>query len=254
MMHKLTARSQPSYARIRDTIREEIVSSGETAVFRLPTERQLQERFGVSRQTVRRALQDLVHQGLIRRGSGSGTYSTGMHLNARYVRAFGSVDDLKGLAEDTSFEIMQPLRLVYSPEAGEKLLLASLQVGFLQGRRVRENVPVGLWSIYLPPDISTALQNSAADFAASNDTVIARLERDLGYRILKAEQTISAGLANHQVAEILGVRIGEPLLHIERVYFDRSLRPIEYAISEYPAGSYAYRIDLYRTDNDPSYH
>ena len=76
-------------AALRDAIRNGEYADGQ----QLPTEEQLAARHAVSRQTVRRAMQDLVSEGIIFRVAGRGTYPVAEA--DRYLRHFGSVEDLR---------------------------------------------------------------------------------------------------------------------------------------------------------------
>ena len=75
---------------------------------RLPTESELVAQHGLSRQTVRRAFQDLVAEGAVYRVPGRGTYAhDGSH---RYLRQLGSIEDLMSLSDDTTMEVISGLR------------------------------------------------------------------------------------------------------------------------------------------------
>ena len=89
-------------ATLRDAIRGGEYADGQ----QLPTEEQLSARHSVSRQTVRRAMQDLVSEGIIYRVAGRGTYPVAEA--DRYLRHFGSVEDLMALSLDTECEVDRP--------------------------------------------------------------------------------------------------------------------------------------------------
>ena len=97
-----------AYRNLADRIRTAI-RDGEYADGRqLPTEEQLAASFSVSRQTVRRAMQDLVSEGIIYRVAGRGTYPVAER--DRYVNHFGSVEELMALSLDTECEVVSPLQ------------------------------------------------------------------------------------------------------------------------------------------------
>ena len=89
---------------IRDAIRNGEYADGR----QLPTEEQLAATYSVSRQTVRRAMQDLVSEGIIYRVAGRGTYPVAEQ--DRYVNHFGSVEELMALSLDTECEVVSPLQ------------------------------------------------------------------------------------------------------------------------------------------------
>ncbi len=74
----------PKYQYIADRLRARLTDDGASRMTKLPTEKELCERYHVSRQTVRQALQVLENEGLITRRQGSGAYATGLHPEAAF--------------------------------------------------------------------------------------------------------------------------------------------------------------------------
>ena len=104
-----------AYRTLAASLREAIRSGEYADGQQLPTEEQLAVRHSVSRQTVRRAMQDLVSEGIIYRVAGRGTYPVAEA--DRYLRHFGSVEDLMALSLDTDCKIITPLRHAVDVEA-----------------------------------------------------------------------------------------------------------------------------------------
>ncbi|MCL4439374.1 MAG: UTRA domain-containing protein, partial [Firmicutes bacterium] len=65
----------------------------------------------------------------------------------------------------------------------------------------------------------------------------------------RAEQTIAAGIAHKKEAQLLAVRVGFPVLIMERLAYAGE-RPIELSINAYRADRYKYRVFLYPTNNN----
>ena len=74
----------PKYQHIADRLRAGLTDDGPARITKLPTEKELCQRYQVSRQTVRQALHLLETEGLIIRRQGSGAYATGLHPEAAY--------------------------------------------------------------------------------------------------------------------------------------------------------------------------
>ena len=74
----------PKYQRIADRLRAQLTGENHIRTMKLPTEKELCARYGVSRQTVRQALAVLEAEGLIERRQGSGAYATGLHPDASH--------------------------------------------------------------------------------------------------------------------------------------------------------------------------
>ena len=92
----------PRYIQIADVIRRELKGGGE----RIPSEHELCARFGVSRPTIRQALDVLVQEGRLYRHAGRGTFSTPSPGGDRRLRVIGSVDDMIALGEETWFKLV----------------------------------------------------------------------------------------------------------------------------------------------------
>ena len=235
-------------AQIRTAIRNGDYAGGR----QLPTEEQLAASYSVSRQTVRRAMQDLVSEGIIYRVAGRGTYPVAEQ--DRYVNHFGSVEELMALSLDTECEVVSPLRRRVDVETASRLRLGSDEVFTVTLVRRHADVPFCYTSVYLPPRIGPLLAGAAELSAAgrrSRVTVIGLIdalliETGLSGAVAAAEQSVSAAGAPAFAARHLGCDAGEPLLRIDRLYFDAEDTPVELAISYFDPGHYSYRVKLRR--------
>ena len=122
----MVATRSPTYGVLATSLREAILRGEFARGVRLPTEAELAAAHAVSRQTVRRAMQDLVAEGLVFRVPGRGTYA--VEESDRYLRHFGSVEDLMSLSVDTECEIVLPLATRRDRVAAARLELAGTEV------------------------------------------------------------------------------------------------------------------------------
>jgi len=230
-------------AQLREAIR-----GGEYADGRqLPTEEQLSARYAVSRQTVRRAMQDLVAEGMIYRVAGRGTYPVAEE--DRYVNHFGSVEELMSLSLDTECQVISPLQRKVDVAAASRLRLSSDEVFTVAFARLHAETPFCYTTVYLPPRIGQLLADAdelASAGRRSRVTVIGLIDARLGGCITAAEQSISAAGAPVFAARHLSRQADEPLLRIDRVYFDREDDPVELAVSYFDPEHYSYRVKLRR--------
>jgi DNA-binding GntR family transcriptional regulator len=230
-------------AQIRDAIRNGEYSDGR----QLPTEEQLSASYSVSRQTVRRAMQDLVSEGIIYRVAGRGTYPVAEE--DRYVNHFGSVEELMALSLDTECEIVSPLQSKVDVEAAGRLRLPSDEIFAVTFVRLHADVPFCYTSVYLPPRIGKLMTDAGELSSAgkrSRVTVIGLIDSRMNGSITAAEQSISAAGAPSFAAKHLGLGAGEPLLRIDRLYSDDEDDPVELAISYFDPEHYSYRVKLRR--------
>src|SRR5437763_15275824 len=120
-----------------------------------PTEEQLAASFSVSRQTVRRAMQDLVSEGIIYRVAGRGTYPVAEQ--DRYVNHFGSVEELMALSLDTECEVVSPLQRKVDVATASRLRLPSDEICHVTLVRRHAGIPFCYTSVFLPPRIGELL-------------------------------------------------------------------------------------------------
>ena len=230
-------------AQIRDAIRNGEYADGR----QLPTEEQLSASFAVSRQTVRRAMQDLVSEGIIYRIAGRGTYPVAEE--DRYVNHFGSVEELMALSLDTECQVVSPLQRKVDVETASRLRLRSDEIFTVAPVRLHADIPFGYTSVYLPPRIGqllTSVGELSSPGLRSRVTVIGLIDARRGGSITAAEQSISAAGAPAFAARHLGREVGEPLLRIDRLYFDEEDDPVELAVSYFDPEHYSYRVKLRR--------
>ena len=216
---------------------------------RLPTEAELTVSHGVSRQTVRRAMQDLVSEGLIYRVPGRGTFPSPQ--DSRYLRSFGSVDDLMSLSIDTEMEIIAPLARRVDLAAAGRLRLDNDVVSSVVFRRLHDGLPLCFSRVSLPPDVGRLLDDVPELHEVgvrSGFTVLGLLDQRLDPPVLDGEQSISLGTARGETVEALGVADGAAVLQIDRVYSDAAGRTVELAVNWFHPDRYSYRVRLRRSE------
>lgn len=240
-------RRESTYTVVAREVRNRILHGDYADGRRLPTEAELAERHGVSRQTVRRAFQDLVAEGMVYRVPGRGTFVT--RRDGAYLRQFGSIDDLMGLSVDTRMEVTVPLRRQVDVAAASRLRLPDDVVHSVTFRRSHDGTPFCLTTVSVPPPVGAVLASVpelAAAGASSEVTIIALLDARLPAPIAEADQSITVAPADPVTAAQLGCAAGDPLLRIDRLYSDTAGRPVELAISHFLPELYSYRTRLRR--------
>ncbi|WP_084622953.1 GntR family transcriptional regulator [Nocardioides sp. CF8] len=230
--------------RVLTQILRESIYSGEFEDQPLPTEVSLAEKYGLSRQTVRRAFQELVGEGLVYRVRGRGTFVR--PRTTRYNRPFGSVDELLLLQIDTQFELTDPLSRIYNTEIASRLQQEFPDVWTLSFRRIHQGKTFCRTTVYLPMRIGSALADAPelTDPDCNTQTTVISLIQTHGVDIAEADQLITAMAANEALGATLGCPLGAPLLHIERTYFDLRGGAVELAISDFLPAYYQHRTRL----------
>jgi len=238
---------ESSYRLLTQSLREQIYRDEFSEGRALPTELALAREHGLSRQTVRRAFQDLVAEGMVYRIRGRGTFVT--PHERRYRRLFGSVDDLMKLQLDTDFELVEPLAATIDTEAAQRLHLSDPQVHSLTFLRVHHGEAFCRTRVHLPPGIGKALAGvrELTDPGEHTQVTIIGLIESHGHDIADAEQLITATAADEDLGVHLKCAPGIPILHIERIYLNRQGEPVEYAVSDFLPEHYSYHSRLGRS-------
>ncbi|MEO0981058.1 MAG: GntR family transcriptional regulator [Pseudomonadota bacterium] len=237
------AADAPLYQQIYALLRDRIVSGEITANQRLPAEQELIQMLGVSRITVKRALNELATSGLVRRQRGRGTVVT---FDAAAPMVKGSfenlIDGLTRMDVDTQVQLLDCSITRPSEEVADTLELAKGQkVQRVVRLRRLEGEPFSYLVTYIPEDVAAGYDD--ADLAT--ESLIALLER-AGHAPRSADQTITAGAAEPAVAAMLNVAPGSPLLRIHRIMRDAGGRPVQDITAHYRSDRFQYQMSLSR--------
>ena len=247
----MTARNgenRAAYLVLADQLRGSILGGEYAGGRQLPTETSLAAEHRLSRQTVRRAYLELVSEGLVDRIPGRGTFVA--EHDPRYLRQFGSVEDLMSLAIDTTIEIVRPLSRSVSIEAAARLALDSDVVHSLSYVRSHQGTPFGWTTVSLPPVVATLLTDAPEVMtpgASHQLTIIGLLESRLSDPISEAQQTITAVSADARIVDVLHCAAGTPILRIDRLFIHTHGEPIELSVGYFLPDQYTYRTQLRRS-------
>ena len=215
---------------------EQLIESGELPMgTRLENEIDLADQLGLSRQTMRRAIEYLVGRGLLLRKRGIGTQVVQAKVT-REVELTSLYDDLAKTGRDPSTTVVsfstEPAPDALAAELG---LAAGTPVYVFERLRFAGAEPLALMRNHVPEHL---MRLSAADLEAQG---LYNLFRTNGISMRIARQSIGARAATAAEARGLGERKGAPLLTMERSAYDEQGRAVEH-------GRHVYRASRYRFD------
>jgi DNA-binding GntR family transcriptional regulator len=238
-------RRKPSYHQLAELLRRDIEAGVYTEGRRMPTEAELQAEHGVSRHTVREALQQLLVDGLIYRVQGSGTYVSGRQENRdRYQRSIGSLDELI-VWPQTDMEVLEPFQVQVEPSVAARLELGYIEVSRAIVRRHYQGRPFVLTRHYVDPELGATLREHGIP-SRGEGTVIGAAEQFLPRKVAGARQNITAMNAPEEEAALIGCEAGDAILLIERLYYDTAGRFVEFTASHFNPRRYSYQMELRR--------
>lgn len=220
----------PKYLEVARRLREAIDQGRYTEA--LPPERALAEAFGVSRDSLRKALDLLEEEGLVVRKQGSGTFVAKRATFRTHLLGFSEEMRALGLLPET--RLLQAEKGPPTPEEAMALALSPGE-GVLRLLRLR-----------LADGEPMALERAALPLWALAEVPAGSLYQALeakGLRPVRALQRLRA-VAAREEARPLEVEPGSPLLHLERVSYLEDGKPIEFVKSWYRADRYELLVEL----------
>ncbi len=234
----------PLYYQLRNAILEQIESGILAPGDTLPTERELIDRYRVSRITVRQALSSLMADGLLYRQRGLGTF-------VRKSRIEQELSTLTGFSEEMIARGLVPGTRLISAEwveadgavAAKMRVEPGARIFRLVRLRLANGEPMAFDVNYLPTKIGEELQKENLEEA------LYTLFPKLGIELDWADQAIQAAAADELVAQHLSIKKGTPVLLMERVVSATDGRVVEYSRTSYRSDRYIYRVRLKRVNN-----
>lgn len=235
---------QPLYDQMVEMLRNKIYNELQTGDA-LPSERELTQRYGVSRTTVRLALNELERMGLIVRRHGKGTF---------VAENKNEITDLSGTYSFT--EQMKelgrvPLTTILEFEVVEatKNIAAHLGLrigdGAISMKRLRsaDGVPMMVEYTWVPSSAMPGLTRADLE----RKSLYGLMEEDYQIKIHVANEEFCASVADRADAELLGIKEGAPVLSLERTtYMDRNVI-VEYTLSIARADQFRYKVSHVRS-------
>jgi len=218
---------QPLYLQVKDLVEKSLAAGEWGPGAAIPSEALLAQRFGVSQGTVRKAIDAIAAENLVVRRQGKGTFVATHTEEKSSLFRFLRIRRNDGRVEYPASRILDVRRGKASVEAARHLDLDPGDPVILL-RRVLEfsAEPAVLDDITLPGALFKGLTKARAD--AYRGSMYGLFEAQFGVRMLKAKERLRAVAADAASARILKVRIGDPLLWVDRVTLTYADRPVEW--------------------------
>jgi GntR family transcriptional regulator len=230
--------------RIYLLLRERILNGALEPGSRLPGELSIAAEYGVSRVTVRRALDTLAIDGLIDRRPGSGTFVQENNSVQPIVADLSNV--LSHLVEMGRRTSVRLLSFAYVNPSESVAAALGLGPGERAQRSIRVRLIDGAPFSYLVTHVPERIGVTYSEADLASMPLLGLLERS-GIVVEEASQSIGATLAGPDVAEALALEIGSPLLSLTRVVWDPSGQGVEHLHALYRPDRYSFHMDLVRT-------
>ncbi len=243
MSYALSVAPEPLYLQVADVLRSRIAEHGIEPGTAIEPESVLVKELGVSRVTLRRAIDILVDEQLLVRRQGSGTFVASRRITYPLVGLHSTRDLARAHGIELKVKIDE--RRVVRASAAERRQLrlgtGERVIRFVR-RDVRGREMICVAECSLPARFADCLSTEALRAASSYELI----ERAHGIRVTTARQVMRAEPASGRVARLLGVRAGGPVFVLERVTFERGGMPVEWAMLSYRHDRAEYAVELAR--------
>jgi GntR family transcriptional regulator len=236
----------PLYHQVEINLRHRIKSSEFKVGDIIPSEEALGKEYNVSRITVRQAMAKLEEDGLIKRQRGKGTFVVKKDTDITLNKSIGPIEYaiFKGLGPKYEIRLLksEPISVPESAAAALEIEENEQVWGIVRVRLV-DGKPMGFITNYLPMDIGSRLNPEDIE----KRPILNSMETRLGITLVEAEQLIDATIADAHLAELLEIRVGDPLLRLVRNTYDSTGRPVNHALMLIRADRYSFRVKLRKT-------
>jgi GntR family transcriptional regulator len=216
------ADARPLHVQISDILRQQIQGRVLLPGDALPTEDELQRRFGVSRSVVRQALAGLADLGLIHRQRGRGSVVASSPVLRRHLQRAGGLDEQTAARGQRLRTHVLGLEGADPPPAA-RAALATDRTWRIERIRYLDRVPVVYMRTWVPRDLFPHFTAKLLE-----DASLLALMRDHGYPAAGGPRQVQAVAADPEVARMLDVAPGAPLLLLEGVTQDARGRGLEW--------------------------
>jgi len=232
----------PHYVKIREALREAINQGEYTRGQKLPSEDELAAKYGVSRMTVRQGVADLIDAGLIYRRHGVGTFVAYPHVQRDHTRlsnffetaASNGINVRVRLLHLEVFPARQKVANALDIPEGELVIR-------IETLRFADDLPVTVHDAHIPHSLFAKLLNENLETQH-----LWTLYEQCGYRVKRAVQKLEAREADEELADLLEIEEGAPILFKERTVYAEDGTPIEFTYCYNRGDRYSLTVTLER--------
>lgn len=241
-------KSLPLYAQVADWVRARVITGEWSEGYKLPPEVDLAKELGISRGTLRRAMELLIKDQVIVQTQGKGTFVGSTVLEQSWAYKLTTTSEELG-SQNIPFRT-EVIDLQKKPVNDQRILQilqlphSENEVIYLKRVRSIKDVPVVVHETYFP-----AVQYMGLlDFDFSRKSMTGVLEKDLGIEVTWAEHTIAAISSDAEISRYLKLKTGENVIYDEHILYDSSDRVIEFTKGWFRGDRFRLKTVVYRNE------
>lgn len=226
--------STPLHVGVRIALADAIQRGNFKPGEKLPSERELQVQLGISRATIRQALNDLAASGLIYTRSGKGTYVAQLRIATSLMPRISFSENMRRLGYVPSTRLLEMrVEPAYGTIADDLQLSQGAGVIRIKRLRLADDIPLAIQKSHLPYDLCYELLNKDFNRASIFDSL-----SELGLSPHSASQLVKASLPTEEEQRLLAIAATDPVMRIQWSTFLENGKPIEAAYQTYRGDEY----------------
>lgn len=229
----------PLYVQLSDLFRQRIARGVWVQGQRIPSLEQLMEEFGVSRMTLRQAIEVLSREGLVAAERGRGTFVSALPAANRWLKVETTLRDLAEVYRDTQPTILNIDTVATHPPLEPQDGTPALEYMHMRRVHAHDGVPYNVISIFMARDIF-----DLAPERFRKETVVSVMQELPQVTIAQARQRLTLSTADVEVSQHLGIPLNSPVADVKRVFCDPAGRVIYMGLITYRGDFIRLEIDL----------
>jgi GntR family transcriptional regulator len=232
----------PIYYQIEEGMKELIAREELKPGDLVPSERELSERYDVSRMTVRQAISNLVNDGYLVRQRGKGTFVASGKIEQALQGLTSFSEDMRARGMTPSSTLLE-FNIVSAPVliASKLKLKEGESVYEIKRVRLADDIPMAYEILYMSQCLVPGLKEETL-----SSSIYDYMEQVQNIQIVKGEQVLEASIARKNEAAILQIKEGTSVLLIERTSYMEDETPVEFVQSVYRGDRYKFKIEMER--------
>jgi len=235
----------PLYVQLAQTIGERIASGAYPVGGLLPTEAELGVSFGVSRYTVRQAIQHLRNRGLVSARKGVGTRVQAISAEPSYTQSMRSLGELLQYATETRLDVIA-VEEVAARGALAEALGCRPKKPWIRVAGVRHGAHGEPPHCFNEVFVDEAYRGITEEAATLRTAIWSLIETRYGETVIEVDQEIEATVLDAEMARLLQAKTGAPALRFTRRYYVTGRRLVELSVSVHPADRFSYKMIIRR--------
>lgn len=232
----------PIYYQLKEWLKERINQGEWLPGTAIPSERELSDRFGISRMTVRQAVSELVLEGYLIRHRGKGTFVAAKKIERALNKVTGFTEEMlhRGYMPKT---IVKEFSIREADEETAKALKIADGEKIYEVKRLRlaDEIPMAFETSYYPVERIPGLTKEKL-----SSSLFEYVEKELGLAIGFGRRILEASVARRGESRLLDIPEGAPVLFIRGITFFADGKPMEIVESIYRGDRYSFTVDLTR--------